>query len=177
MKKFSLTLMVVGLLFAASTAYAKVNVFACEPEWASLAKEIGGEHVKVFSATHGLQDPHHVRARPSLLAKMRKADLLICSGAELESGWLPILQQKAGQKNVQPDGFGYLEAAYYVPMLDLPKMLDRSMGDVHASGNPHVHLDPRNISIMAAELSKKLQRLDLFNSQFYQDAENDFQQR
>lgn len=92
---------VLGLLCAApSSAQAEVNVFACAPEWAALSEEVGGEHVKIYTATKAHQDVHHMRAKPSLLAAMRKADLVFCSGAALESGWLPILLQKAGGQDI-----------------------------------------------------------------------------
>ena len=76
-----------------SPASAELNVFACEPEWATLAREVGGEKVKAYSATHAQQDPHHIRAKPSLIARIRRADLVFCSGADLEVGWLPLLMQ------------------------------------------------------------------------------------
>ena len=87
-------LILIGLFCATSNvAHSMVNVFACEPEWETLAKEIGGGKVKIFSATHAKQDPHYIRARPSLINKARKADIIFCSGAGLEVGWLPLLLQ------------------------------------------------------------------------------------
>lgn len=154
---------VLGLLFSAP-AYAdsSVNVFACEPEWAALAKEIGGDKVDIFSATTAQQDPHHIRAKPSLIAAMRKADLVICSGSELEVGWLPILLQKAG-KNIQP-----LFAAELVPMLDKPSRLDRAEGDIHPGGNPHLQLNPHNIALVAKELTTRLSQIDASHADIYQ---------
>ena len=89
------------VLSAASFAADNINILACEPEWASLAEELGGGHVKVFSATHAKQNPHFIRARPSLISKARRADMIMCSGAGLEAGWLPILIQK-GSSRIQP---------------------------------------------------------------------------
>src|SRR3979490_423431 len=77
-------------------AAAALNVFACEPEWAALAQELGGDKVSVFAATTPMQDPHRIEARPSLVSRMRNADLVICSGSELEVGWLPLLFTQAG---------------------------------------------------------------------------------
>ncbi len=166
MKQF-LSIIVVGLLSAAPfMAQAKVNIFACEPEWAALAEEIGGDTVKAFAATHAKQDPHHIRARPSLIAKARHADLLLCSGAGLEAGWLPLLLQKAGA-NVQPGAAGYLMASEFVPILETPVTIDRSMGDVHPEGNPHVHLNPHNIVLVANELTKRLATIDAPNAALY----------
>ena len=160
-------LWVVGLLCAAPfTAQAKVNIFACEPEWAALAEEIGGNKVEAFAATHAQQDPHHIRARPSLIAKARQADLIFCSGAGLEVGWLPILVQKASS-TVQPGKMGYLMAAQHVPVLEKPVTVDRSMGDVHPEGNPHIHLNPHNVMRVAKELAKRLESIDAVNASFY----------
>jgi len=159
----------VGMLCASPlTARAEVNIFACEPEWAALAKEVAGDKGKIKSATHARQDPHHIRARPSLIAKVRKADLLICSGAGLEAGWLPILLQKAGA-DVQPNMKGYLMASEYVPVLEKPVVVDRSQGDVHPEGNPHVHLNPHNILLVAKELTKRLESIDAKNALAYRN--------
>lgn len=158
-------------------AVASVNVLACEPEWAALAQELGGEQVKVHSATTAKQDPHHIEARPSLLAKARNADLLVCTGAELEAGWLPVLQQQAGNSRIQRGQPGYFEASAYVTMLEVPEKVDRSMGDVHASGNPHIHLDPRNIAKVATALSQRLQQIDGGKAAYYQQRHADFQSR
>lgn len=160
-------LFVVGLLMAAPlTAQAEVRIFACEPEWAALAEEIGGDKVEAFAATHAKQDPHHIRARPSLIVKARHADLILCSGAGLEVGWLPILLQKAGA-DVQPGSVGYLIASKIVPILEKQAVVDRSMGDVHPEGNPHVHLNPHNILVVAKELTKRLQSIDAANAETY----------
>lgn len=151
----------------ASPATAGIRVFACEPEWAALAREIGGKHIEAFSATHSRQDPHHIRARPSLIASMRRADLLFCSGAGLEIGWLPILLQQAAAANLQPGQPGHLLAADYVTMLEKPQVLDRALGDIHPEGNPHVHLDARNIAPLAQELSRRLSAVDPPNAHHY----------
>lgn len=149
------------------SAYADLNVFACEPEWASLVKELGGDRVKVVAATTAHQDPHRIEARPSLIAKVRRADLLVCSGAELEIGWLPMLQRQAANRKVMPGKEGHFEAAAQVERLGVPEELDRSMGDVHASGNPHVHLDPRRLLTIAAALQARMAELDPENGEHY----------
>ena len=164
-----------GLLLAAPAyAQTKLNVFACEPEWAALAQEIGGDRVETFSATTARQDPHYVRAKPSLIAAMRKADIVICSGASLEIGWLPILLQKAGNTNTQPGGAGFLMAGEIVPMLERPDNLDRAEGDIHPEGNPHVHLNPHNIALMARVLTDRLKMADTLNADTYQTRFDDF---
>ncbi len=141
-------------------AHAALNVFACEPEWAALARELGGDDVKVYSATTAFQDPHRIEARPSLIAQMRRANLVVCSGAELETGWLPLLLRDAGNAAIQPGRPGYFEATQFVTMLEKPARLDRSGGDVHAAGNPHIHTDPRNIARVGKALSTRLAEID-----------------
>lgn len=164
-------------LLAGGPAHAALNVFACEPEWAALVKELGGEDVKVYTATTALQDPHHIQARPSLIAKMRQADLVVCTGAELETGWLPVLLSESGNGKVQPGQPGYFEAARHVALLEKPVRLDRAEGDVHASGNPHIQTDPRNIARVAGALAKSMAQADSANAADYARREQAFQTR
>lgn len=158
-----------GLMFFGlpSLSSAKVNIFACEPEWKSLADEIGGDKVEVISATNAFQDPHFIRAKPSLIAKMRRADLVFCSGADLEVGWLPVLLQKSGSQNVQDGQIGSLMASDFVRRKAIPEHLDRSEGHIHPKGNPHVHLNPDNIVSIALELRDRLSILDGDNAKYY----------
>ena len=121
---------------AAQPALAALNIFACEPEWGALAKELGGDKANVYVATNPLQDPHHVEARPSLIARARSADLVVCSGAELEIGWLPLVQTQSGNPRIQLGQPGYFEAARHVVILEVPRLVDRSQGDVHPGGQP-----------------------------------------
>jgi zinc/manganese transport system substrate-binding protein len=167
------------LLFAAvfllsTPAHAAINVFACEPEWGALVREIGGESVQVFVATTALQDPHHIQARPSLLAQARRADLVVCTGAELEIGWLPVVLRESANGKVQPGTPGYFEAAQYVRMLEIPTRLDRAEGDIHAAGNPHIQMDPRNIIKIAEALSKRMQAMDPAQAAHYRARHEQF---
>lgn len=164
-------------LLLPSAAAAAVKVFACEPEWAALAREIGGGRVSVFGATTALQDVHRIQARPSLIAQARTADLVVCSGADLEVGWLPLVLQQAANPKVLPGRLGNLEVARYLRLLDVPAQLDRSMGDVHPQGNPHVHWDPRNIEVIAAELQRRLAVIDSAGAAAYAAALEDFRRR
>lgn len=157
-------LLVFLILWLPVYAHAAINVFACEPEWAALAKEIGGDDVRVYAATTALQDPHRIEARPSLIAQMRRANLVVCTGAELEAGWLPVLLQNANNAAVQPGRPGHFEAARFVPLLEKPARLDRADGDVHAAGNPHLHTDPRNILRVAEALAARLAEVDPANA-------------
>lgn len=158
-----------------AVSHAKINAFACEPEWAALLSELGGKQVSVYQATSPKQDPHRVEARPSLVARMRSADLVACSGSDLEIGWLPVLLQSAGNRKVQPGQAGYFMASEFVERLDVPEKVDRSMGDVHPYGNPHVHLDPRNLAIIATALAKRLGEIDPDHADFYSTRNAAFQ--
>lgn len=168
-----------SLLFViwALPVQAKVSVFACEPEWAALAKELGGDQVDTYSATTGLQDPHQIQARPSLIAKIRNADMVACTGADLEVGWLPLLLQRASNSNVQQGKLGYFMATQFVRILGIPQQIDRSQGDVHAAGNPHVQTSPGNILPIAIAMSDRLIQLDAKNTDFYQQRLQDFEAR
>lgn len=166
------------VLSAAAPAYAALQVLSCEPEWASLTQALGGDHVEVFSATTAMQDPHQIQARPSLIARARKAELLVCTGAELEVGWLPILLQQGGNPRIQPGQPGHFLAADQVPRkLDAPSQADRAQGDVHAEGNPHIQLDPRNIARVATALALRLQQLDPTHAAAYRQRGQDFDHR
>jgi zinc/manganese transport system substrate-binding protein len=165
------------LLFNLQSANAALNVFACEPEWGALAQELGGDKVSVFTATNALQDVHHIEAKPSLVAKLRKADILVCTGSELEIGWLPVLLRQAGNTNVLAGKPGNFEAAQYVRMLEIPTRLDRADGDVHPGGNPHIQTDPRNIAKVSDALAQRLAELDSVNATYYQTRHQDFSQR
>jgi zinc/manganese transport system substrate-binding protein len=152
--------------FLALPAHA-LEVFATVPEWAALAKEIGGDRVNVYAATHGLQDPHHIEARPSLIARARRADMVVATGADLEVGWLPVVLRESGNARVQPGQPGYFEAAGFVRMLDVPARLDRADGDVHAAGNPHIQTDPRNVLKVGAAFSERMAGIDASNASTY----------
>ena len=168
-----------AVLFAAlpALAHATLNVFACEPEWGALASELGGDAVKVYTATTAFQDPHRIEARPSLIAQMRRADLAVCTGAELEVGWLPVLLRQSGNAAIQPGQPGYFEAARQVALLEKPDILDRAQGDVHASGNPHIQTDPRNIARVAQALGARLAAIDPGHAATYQARLLDFNTR
>jgi zinc/manganese transport system substrate-binding protein len=165
------------LALAALPAHAALNVFACEPEWGALAKELGGDLVNVSVATNAMQDPHQIQAKPSLIARARGADLVVCTGAELEVGWLPVLLQQSGNGKVQPGQPGNFAAADFVQKLEVPTRLDRAEGDVHAAGNPHIQTDPRNIGKVAAALGARLQQIDGAHASEYAKRQADFAQR
>ncbi len=165
MKKILLTVIA---LVAANIAQADLRIFATVPEWGALAKEIGGDKVKVYSATSAFQDPHRIEAKPSLLAQARLAGLVVAAGADLEIGWLPLVLRDSGNAAIQPGRPGYFEAAAQVNRLDIPSVVDRAHGDVHAAGNPHIHLDPRNVLKVGEKLAARMAELDAANAAAYQ---------
>ncbi|TMH33956.1 MAG: zinc ABC transporter substrate-binding protein [Betaproteobacteria bacterium] len=169
MTTFFKRLLLAALACIGLQAHAALNVVACEPEWASLAKELGGDKLNVSSATTALQDPHHIEARPSLIARVRGADLLVCTGMELEVGWLPVLIQQSGNARLAVGSPSLFEAGRFITPLEVPTRLDRSEGDVHAAGNPHIQQDPRNIAKIASALSARLAQIDAANAKTYQD--------
>src|SRR5215210_8209652 len=147
--------LLLAMLLLPLHAVAALNILACEPEWGALAKELGGDKVSVYTATTAMQDPHRVEARPSLMARARNADLMVCTGAQLEIGWVPLLQTQSGNAKIQTGQPGYFEAASAVSLIERPTSVDRAQGDVHPAGNPHLHLDPRNIATVATALARR----------------------
>ena len=175
MKKLLCTT-VLMLAAIGNSAEAKLNVFACEPEWGALTQELAGDKVAIDVATSALQDVHQIEAKPSLIAKVRKADLVVCTGADLEIGWLPQLVRQAGNPKVA-SGAGYFLAASQVTTLEKPAQLDRSVGDVHPQGNPHIQMDPYRVLTVAKALSARLSQLDGANAAVYQQRLADFSGR
>jgi zinc/manganese transport system substrate-binding protein len=173
MRTFAI-IVIAALFTTARPAHAALEILTCEPEWAALATELGGNLVAAESATTPQQDPHYIQARPSLIAKVRRANLVICTGADLEVGWLPLLLRQAGNPAVQPGQPGYMSASDFVEMLDKPASVDRAQGDVHPYGNPHVQMDPRNIAKVGAALAERLAMLDAANAATYQQRYQDF---
>jgi zinc/manganese transport system substrate-binding protein len=161
----------------AAPAQAAIRIVACEPEWGALTQELAGALASVYVATNALQDPHQIQAKPSLIAAVRNADLLVCTGAELEIGWLPILQRQSGNPAIQSGKPGLFEAADQVQKLEVPTKLDRADGDVHAAGNPHIQTDPRNIARVADALAQRLAQVDPSNAGAYAQRRADFAAR
>ena len=169
------TLAATLIALTAAVAHADLKVFATVPEWGALAQELGGDKVTVYTATTGLQDPHRIQARPSLIAKARSANLLIATGAGLEVGWLPMVLRESNNPTIQGGQPGFFEASAYVRMLDVPVAIDRTMGDIHAEGNPHIQTDPRNLLPIARALSARMAQLDPENAGYYRARNEQFQ--
>ncbi len=172
---YRLTLLLLAL--AATAPANALEVFACEPEWGSLVEELAGDNADVTVALTAFQDPHRLQARPSLIAAVRRADLIVCTGADLEIGWLPLLLRRAGNPKVQPGNPGYFLAAEYVRRIEIPASIDRAQGDVHPQGNPHIHLHPRNVERVAEALGERLGRVDPANDATYRSRLDDFLHR
>jgi len=170
MYRLGIALLVMLLPYEANA----LNVFACEAEWGSLVEELAGDGVDVTVATTAFQDPHRLQARPSLIAAARRADLLVCTGADLEIGWLPLLLRRSGNPKIQPGNPGYFLAADHVRRIEIPRSIDRSQGDVHPQGNPHIHLGPRNIERIAEALAQRLAEVDPDNAADYRSNADDF---
>ncbi|WP_297769983.1 zinc ABC transporter substrate-binding protein [uncultured Alcanivorax sp.] len=169
-----LRLLVAALCAASFSARADLRILACEPEWGQLATEIGGDLVTVKTASAPGQDAHHIQARPSLLAQVRRADLVLCNGAGLEAGWLPVLLNRGGNPDVR-QAPGLFMAAEQVDRLEIPTTLDRADGDVHAMGNPHVHLDPRRMLTLSGQLAERFATLDPNNADQYRQQQQVWQ--
>jgi zinc/manganese transport system substrate-binding protein len=132
-------------LFGPPPLHAALNVVATTEDLAAIAREVGGDKVKVEALARGYQDPHFVEAKPSFILKLHSADLLVAVGRELEIGWLPPLIQQSRNAKIQPGADGYLDASLNVKILEIPTgQITRAMGDVHPMGNPHYWLDPDN---------------------------------
>ncbi|MCB1930748.1 MAG: zinc ABC transporter substrate-binding protein [Rhodocyclaceae bacterium] len=174
MRKFLLAACAAVSILLPPAAQAAIRAVACEPEWGALLAELGGDKVSTYVATNALQDPHQIQARPSLLAAVRRADLLVCSGSELEIGWLPILLRQSGNPAIQPGQPGYFEATAFVRKLEVPSRVDRAEGDVHPGGNPHIQTDPRNIARVAEALAARLAEVDPADAATFQARGKDF---
>src|SRR3954468_6780241 len=177
MKNTILFLILLATLGASLPASAALKVLATTPDWGALTTELGGDKVNVYVATTALQDVHRVEAKPSLVARARSADLVVATGAELEIGWLPGLIQESGNSRIQPGAPGYFEAASALRLLEVPSKVDRSMGDIHPLGNPHVQLDPHNIQAVAHALTARLSQLEPAQAAFYAARARDFDAR
>ena len=151
----------VSLLFLAVGIFAApLKVVTTTPDLADLARQVGGDRVTVDCLSRGFQDPHFVEAKPSLILKVRDADLFVQTGLELEIGWAPLLVQGSRNARVQVGAKGFLDASTFITPLEVPSNVSRSEGDVHPGGNPHYLLDPRNGALVVKGLADKLSELD-----------------
>src|SRR5205809_776313 len=161
-----------------SEAAGKLNVMTATTDLAALAEEIGGDKVQVESIARGYQDPHFVEAKPSFLLKLRRADLLIVVGLELEIGWLPPLITQSTNPKIQVGAPGYLDASRYAKILEIPTgQVTRAEGDVHPLGNPHYWLDPENGLRIAKGIQNKLSEMRPSDAAYCAQRYDSFEQR
>jgi len=157
------------LLTAFGKAEAKLNVVATTPDLASIARAVGGDLIEVTAIARPAEDPHFVDARPSFIRLLNQADVLIEGGAQLEAGWLPPLVDSARNAHISVGAPGRISASEGISLLEIPTVLDRSMGDVHPMGNPHYLLDPVNAKIAAATIKVGLCAADHLNCTQYEE--------
>jgi zinc/manganese transport system substrate-binding protein len=171
-------LLAATLLVPAAPVHAALTVVATTEDLAAIAREVGGDRIKVTALARGYQDPHFVEAKPSFVLLLNKADLLIVVGRDLEIGWLPPLITQSRNARIQPGANGYLDTSLSARILDLPTgQITRAMGDVHPLGNPHYWLDPGNGHRIARAIEGRLSQLDAANASYYQQRAADFEQR
>ena len=162
------TALLLALMIAVTTAHSRLNVVVTTPDIASLAQVVGGDKIELTTLARPTEDPHFVDAKPSFIVKLNRADALIEGGAELETGWLPPLLTGGRNARLASGSAGYILANEGVQMLEVPKALDRSEGDIHATGNPHFLVDPENAKIVARHLAESFCKLDTANCATYQ---------
>jgi zinc/manganese transport system substrate-binding protein len=149
---------------------ARLEVVTTTPDLGAIATAVGQDRISVTALARGTEDPHFVTPRPSFIRILNRADLLIEGGADLEVGWLPPLVQNARNRRILPGQRGHIAAARNVPLLGVPTgPVDRSMGDVHAGGNPHFLLDPVNGRIVARTIAERLTLLDPDGTAYYEE--------
>lgn len=156
----------------------KVKVVTTFSDFASIAKEVGGDLIEVEYLSHGDQDPHFVPPKPSLALKVKKADMLVSTGLDLEL-WLTTLQDKARNRQVMDGAAGFVTASPGVEILQKPETgsVSRSEGDVHILGNPHFHASPLNWKKISENLLIGLTRVDPQNSDTYESRQQAFVDR
>jgi len=159
-------------------AQAAINVVATTEDLASLARDVGGDKVKVEAISRGYQDPHFVEAKPSFILKLNAAQLLVAVGRELEIGWLPPLVTQSRNARIQPGADGYLDASLTARILEIPTgQITRAMGDVHPQGNPHYWLDPGNGRRIAQAIQLKLAQMAPGDAAYFGQRYADFDRR
>ena len=169
MKKYRIWFALLPLMMIAPDGVAALRVVATTQDLAAFAEMVGGEQVTVQSLTRGTRDPHFAAAKPSMIRKVFRADLLLVIGADMEIGWLPPLLQSARNARVRPGNPGYLDLSLTIPLLGKSRgPVSRAMGDVHAKGNPHYWLDPANGIRMAQAIAARLGELDPAHQGQYQ---------
>lgn len=163
------------LSFSLPILYAEeLNVATTYPYIASIVQQIGGDRVEVQALANGDWDPHVIVPRPSYIAKLRGADLLIMNGAQLEIGWLPPLMHQANNPKINVGSPGLLDLSRSVKLIEVPVGVSRAQGDIHPEGHPHFGLDPVNIPILSKAITERLSELDPAGKSLYQNNNKTF---
>jgi len=177
----TITLVILGAFLFLSPpvqSAGKITVVASTEDMAALVREVGGDRVEVEAIARGYQDPHYVEAKPSFLLKLKRADLLVAVGLQLEVSWLPPLVTQCGNPKIQPGANGYLEAGQFAEILDIPTgQVTRAQGDVHPMGNPHFWLDPANGRRVARGITDKLKQMQHGDADYFEQRFASFSQR
>jgi len=174
----SLALLLASLQVPPAQAAGKIQIVTATSDLAALAQEVGGDRVEVESIARGYQDPHFVEAKPSFLLKLRKADLLVVVGLELEIGWLPPLINQSGNPRIQVAAPGYFDASRFAEILEIPRgIVTRAEGDVHPLGNPHYWLDPANGQRIAKGIADKLSEMRPADASYFEQRYQAFTKR
>jgi len=161
--------LVLALMFAvAGSAHAALRVVATLPDVADMARQIGGARVDVTTIAEGSQDPHKVPVKPSFVTKLNRADVLVVQGLGLEHAFLPGLLEVANNPKILPEGGAYIDASIHVQPLEVPTSMNRSQGELHPLGNPHISLDPVRGKLMARAIAEGLARVDPAGAPAYQ---------
>jgi zinc/manganese transport system substrate-binding protein len=166
-----------ALCLGAPLSAAALEVAATTPNMGMLARSVGGEYVNVVVLAPGDRDVHYLEARPSMMVGLRRAELLVAVGGGLELGWLPAAVQGAANPRLLPGRQGYFEATATVQLLDAGAPADRSLGDVHPEGNPHIYFDPLRMGVAAVALAERMAELDPANGDAFQDNARGFAER
>ncbi len=170
--------LIVFLIAASVTpAFAEINVVATLPWIGSLAREIGGDKIKVTVLVKPNQDAHTIEAKPSMILAARKADIIMFNGLDLEIGYLPLIIESSKNPKLMPGRAGSFDCSQFVTVLEKPSSVDRSMGDVHPLGNPHYHYSPSNLLRVAEGMARLLGDADKANAAFYRENYESFARR
>lgn len=167
-------IVLISLIFTSSVFADELNVVTTYPYIASIVEQVGKDRVNVFALANCEWDPHTIIPKPSFIAKLRKADVLIINGAQLEIGWLPPLMRQANNPKIQVGRRGILDLSKHVELIDVPASISRAQGDVHPDGNPHFHLDFMNIPKISTAIANKLSEIDPTNKSTYEQNNNSF---
>lgn len=163
-------------ILMSSALFANIKVDTTYSTLGAIVKKIGGNKVDVVVLGSSKYDPHFIVPKPSLLSKLRRADLLVINGGGLELGWLPPLIRSANNAKIQNGAKGFLDISHFVPMIDVPTSVSRAFGDVHSQGNPHYSTDPHLVLTIAKAIKDKLVELDFDNADVYENNFKNFSQ-